>query len=281
MKQLSQYFEQYLKEEFEPYLNSGISPITYRNMVSFLNILKEKDTPIESFDKSYVLEFWEFLKSKGHSITSTIPKRMTILKAFGKWMLREGYVSVNPCDLIRTSTFHEKYEVNRGLDKKDVRKLASAKLKGAHRRERDLFLLRMYTGMSWQETKHFHESWIKTLEDGTKMIIGNRGKTGIEFRIPINQEIDDLLKRTMLKDGTLPVTTNANQNEILKKIGEKLKLGRLHTHLSRHTTGTHYKSKGVPLEALKILMGHGSIQTTDKRYGQHDDEYLTKHFKAI
>ena len=49
---------------------------------------------------------------------------------------------------------------------------------------------------------------------------------------------------------------------MLRKLGKRLGLGRVHPHKFRRTLATKAIDKGMPVEQVQVLLGHKKIDTT-------------------
>lgn len=60
----------------------------------------------------------------------------------------------------------------------------------------------------------------------------------------------------------VPLSTDATVEVILHHIAKRAGVDNVHPHRIRHTTATMALNKGMPIEQVKELLGHESIDTT-------------------
>ena len=66
-------------------------------------------------------------------------------------------------------------------------------------------------------------------------------------------------------------------NQSLAALGDKMGLPfRLHIHCARHSFGTIGLNNGCDIKSISTLMGHSSVQTTEKVYASVLPETLQK-----
>lgn len=139
---------------------------------------------------------------------------------------------------------------------------------------RDLFVFQLHTGLSYADTQDFCWNDYKLI-DGRYVDVGNRHKTGVQFVTQLTDECLDIIKRN---DYTLPALNIQMYNRCLKKIGIVAGLTKpLHSHLARHTFATLMLAAGASLENVQHMLGHASIEMT-QRYAKVLPENVLKDF---
>ncbi|PIV44551.1 MAG: hypothetical protein COS27_01440 [Nitrospirae bacterium CG02_land_8_20_14_3_00_41_53] len=111
----------------------------------------------------------------------------------------------------------------------------------------------------------------------------NQGKGKKDRRVPLVS--DELIERLAdyIKDKTedfclFPITSR-EAGYIISRIAKRAKINKnVSPHTFRHTSATLYLKKGVNLEAVRKLLGHQSLSTT-QRYLQLTDEDVAKELK--
>ena len=125
----------------------------------------------------------------------------------------------------------------------------------------DLFVLQMYTGLSYSDMQAFDIGQYKW--DGSKWThTGERIKTGVPF-------VSDLLPpvvKVLEKYGmSVPKMNNADYNRHLKSLALMAGITtRMHTHLARHTFATQMLSNDVKIQNVSKMLGHKSIHQTQR-----------------
>ena len=137
------------------------------------------------------------------------------------------------------------------------------------RHARDLFVFQTYTCLSYTDLASFDAQKIKVVK-GRKMYMGNRGKTGKEFKFLMMQPALDILNNY---GGTLPMMSNVKYNECLKVIAVMCKIDKpVSSHWARHTGATLLLNGGVGMEVVSKILGHSSTRITRDVYAKLLDE---------
>jgi integrase len=129
-------------------------------------------------------------------------------------------------------------------------------------RIRDLFLFQCYTGLSYCD---LWSNWELKTEKFGKILVGERGKNGQKFWIPIETPIvEEILNRY---NNQLPHYENAPYNRIIKEIVAICGINKkVTTHTARKTFATQMDSNGWSRETVAKMLGHKSIKTTEIYY---------------
>ncbi|MEM6297309.1 MAG: site-specific integrase [Bacteroidota bacterium] len=138
---------------------------------------------------------------------------------------------------------------------------------------RKLFLLQCYLGVSYgdlaainKDSFEFHNDqiWLKKY----------RGKSDIFFLVPIFEEA----KRLLIECSFQPnVMSNGNYNAYLKEIADLTRIKKnLTTHVARRTFAMYLLNEGLSFEAVSKLLGHTSVQTTQRYYAEFLGESIQR-----
>jgi len=135
---------------------------------------------------------------------------------------------------------------------------------------RDMFIFACFTGISYADLFNLKHTEIHEQEDGSRIIVFKRQKTGVASCIPIlpaAQAILDKYSNSRFKglDGKVLKMQTLRIMEIhLKEIAKAAKVDKCLTfHMGRHTFATTVcLSHGVPIETVSRILGHSSISTT-------------------
>jgi len=126
---------------------------------------------------------------------------------------------------------------------------------------RDLFVIQMWTGLSYSDAEAFDISQYKKV-DGRWVNIGERIKTGSPYVSVLLPPVVEVLEKYSWKT---PQIENHVYNRTLKSIGEMAKIGtNLHSHLARHSFATYMLSNGTRIEHVSKMLGHTTIKHTQK-----------------
>ena len=272
-------------------IERNLSPHTKRSYLSDLrqfqdflleNNISAKENGDDRFihiDQTTIRAFLAFLYRKKIKKV-TISRKISSLRAFFKYLLREGRVKNNPAEMIQAPKV-EKY-LPTFLSVDEAFSLAGAEFKD------DVFGLRDKATIEL-----FYSSGIRVSEltglnvddiDWNSGLVKIRGKGKKERIIPIGgpalealknyvQKRDKLLKKNLTNDINTPLFLNKSGTRITtRSVGRLLdkyvllsginkKIG---PHVLRHTFATHLMDGGADLRIIQEFLGHESLSTTQK-----------------
>lgn len=263
--------------------------------VSFLDFSEER-TKIRKYGKSKDSKerydrFFRFLKEYGKIRTfydltdakvmelDSFLKKKNNMKAKSRWFnyhrflnsfildaQKEGLLRVNPYDRVKIEKGNDYNGIEKYLSPEEFQKLRVATMPDTRLdRVRDVFVFQAYTCLSYHDLKSFDSRKIKEVE-GNKVYVGNRGKTKIEFTIPLLSPAMEILEKY---NGKLPLISNVKYNEYLKQVAAAAGITKpLTTHWARHTGATLLLNAGVKIEVVSKICGHSSIKMTEKIYAK-------------
>lgn len=248
----------------------------------------DKELKLENADADIVRGWAMNLMSSGMKATS-VNRKLSSLRTFYKYLLKKGEIKVSPMQ-------------NVGGPKK-------AKPLPQFVREADMERLLCATaqGDTWQEVREhailqlFYETGIRLSElvglndadvDFGRMVIKVTGKRNKQRIVPIGQGLADSLRRYMeIRDrelsplGPLFVTDKGLRvyphwvyRLVRKNLSQVVTLKKRSPHVLRHTFATAMLNNNAELEAVKELMGHESVSTT-QIYTHTTFEELKKAYK--
>ena len=151
---------------------------------------------------------------------------------------------------------------------------------------RDLFVLQMYTGMSYSDMqafdiKQYKEEAVRDKISGkkTKRFVyrGERVKTGVPYVSVLLPPVVDVLER---HGWQVPQMPNQKYNCLLKTFGAVIGIDGMHSHLARHTFATYMLSKDVKVQNVMRMLGHRKIEQT-MRYAKVLAKDLQSDFEKI
>ncbi|MEI7727208.1 MAG: tyrosine recombinase XerC [Bacteroidota bacterium] len=219
----------------------------------------------------------------------SVNRKLTTLKSFYKYLLRNGVVEINPMRKItspktpkRLPVFVEKDKMELLFDHVDF----GVEFQGI----RNKLILELFyaTGMRLSELVNLKETDIDFHHDTIK-VLGKRNK---ERLIPFGKKFEVLMvsyleeKRNtfghvnelFLTDKGKPIYSKMVYRIVTKYLGEVTTLEKKSPHVLRHTFATHLLNNGAELNAVKELLGHASLSATQV-YTHNTIENLKRIYK--
>lgn len=272
-------------QEFLDYLQyekrySPCTIIAYKTDCEFfLSFISDHDVLMDQVDNEIIYAFTALEIKMGHS-RGTCRRRRCALKQFYRYLFNNGYIESNPFELL--GIFKDEKKVPLYLDEEQVDDILE---KNEERTDavkvRDLAIVAMlyYTGMRVAEmTKlklydiRLDQHMVRVMGKGRKIRVIPFSESCAQY---LRNYIDDFRPKLLNDDQILEdhiflnqqggPLTNAGVQYILKKmdIDLKLNLG-LHPHAFRHTFATLMIDKGANMRILQELLGHSSINSTER-----------------
>ena len=213
----------------------------------------------------------------------SVNRKLTTLKSFYKFLLKEGIVSINPMRKIispKTSkklpSFVEKEKMEMLFEKINFGEGFPAL------RDRLVLEILYATGMRLSELINLKETDIDFYQSTIK-VLGKRNK---ERLIPFSNKFADLLKtylhgkKSWVENTEFPNPGNLDEPWLLvtdsgykayprfiyrvvtKYLSQVTTLQKISPHVLRHTFATHLLNNGAELNAVKELLGHANLSAT-------------------
>ncbi|WP_417363472.1 tyrosine-type recombinase/integrase [Galbibacter sp.] len=254
------------------------------------------DTSYDGFDYKEVnypmIRSWIVsLVEQGNS-NRTINRKVSSLKAYFKYLRKTQQLQINPLDKHQALKTESKIEVP--FSKEEIRAvLDSFEFDTSFEGVRDKTIIELFyaTGMRRAELIHLTINAVDFAHKTIK-VLGKRNKERI---IPILPVVEQLLKDYLQAREQVPGAELTDSLFILKnghKINESFVYRVINTyfskastkqkkspHILRHSFATHLLNEGADLNAVKELLGHSSLASTQvythnsiamlkKQYGQ-------------
>jgi len=268
----------------------------YRNdldqFYKFLSERKKNENPtIHDWDRSTVIGYLSFLVKQGYTSRS-INRKLSALRTFAKYLIRQSVLTANPVAGIPSPKLDRR--IPKFLTQKEVQALLTLPDASTYEGLRDLVILELFyaTGVRVSELVTLKIKNISRRQ-GHIRVLGKRNKERI---IPLVGSVQEHLKQYLelreKKEGTPPeyvdfVFVKDNKEPFtrqqiarivqsyIRKIADRDKA---HPHALRHSFATHLLDEGADLMAVKELLGHSSLSTT-QIYTHVSIEHLKRIYK--
>ena len=271
------------KEKFIEYLryeknHSSLTEIFYtRDISQFEEFIKDEFSDLNPTEiKSEHIRIWmSHLMELGQKPT-TINRKLSSLKSFFKFLIKKGAIEKNPAELLRgpksskkLPSFVKNESLTRILDDE-------LNFSDDFRGYRDRFIIELFymTGIRRTELISIKDSDIN-FGNNTILINGKRNKQRI---IPFSNETrEKMIKYIEVRDAEIE---NKSSNLFVKEDGgplypklvyniirshlENIKtISKKSPHVLRHSFATEMLNNGADINAVKEILGHASLSSTE------------------
>jgi len=234
---------------------------------------------IKEVDKRMIRGYLAHLNQM-QSTKRTILRRLSALRSFFKYLLKEGAISHNPLEEIDAPKLEKtipaplsREEIDRLFQQPDTETLLGF-------RDRTIMELFYSSGLRISELVGLN----KLDFDQTNLTLRVKGKGKKERVIPITKNAaawinSYLIHPERILDGEHTQAEKNHEAIFLNKWGERLSVrsvdrnfqaflkqsglaSKATPHTIRHTIATHWLENGMDLKTIQILLGHSSLSTT-------------------
>lgn len=224
---------------------------------------------------SFVRTWLASIKDQQDASAKTINRKISTLKSFYKFLLRQGYTKVNPMATVVSQK--QSKRVPQFVDKTSMANLwryTEFPDSWNGRTERLILMLLYQTGMRRSEVINLKETQVDVAHASLKIL----GKGNKERIIPcsplfineLSQYRDEKRKQFgKFDDSVLFVNDKGNKlyakwiyNLVRKYLDPATTIEKRSPHVLRHTFATHLLNEGADLNAVKELLGHSSLAST-------------------
>ena len=245
----------------------------------FADSARQKRAPVvklKQIDGIMLRGYLGFLHRKNKK--STIARKLSAIRSFFKYLVKNGIISKNPAELVLTPKQDKTLPVYLSVDEmfRLLDSIQTDTLLGL--RNRAIFETLYSSGSRVSELAEMNFSDI----DFSAAVVQVSGKGNKQRIVPVGQKAVAAIKayRTRLQKQTGSLSINEGPlflnrfhkrlsprsiARILKKLVDNVGLlTPVSPHALRHTFATHMLDAGADLRAVQELLGHKSLSTTQK-----------------
>lgn len=269
-----QHFLDYLKfqKRYSPH-----TIISYKNdLDAFFVFLQYQfgENMLSDIKTAFIRSWLAELKQQGME-SKTINRKISTLKSFFKYQLRQQTITVSPMAAIISPKISKR--LPQFVDKKDITTLfthVEFPDSWEGKTERLILELLYNTGIRQAELIGLKVTDISK-DNSTIKVLGKGNKERI---IPVNNKLMNYLQEYMVDkrklhemyDKTFLLVTAAGKklypryvyNAVNKYLARVTTIDKKSPHVLRHTFATHLMNNGAELNAVKELLGHSSLAAT-------------------
>jgi integrase/recombinase XerC len=263
------FFLDYLRTEKR---YSSATVIAYKaDLIKFNEYIKQKNLDYQTAKRKDISSWIISMTSEGSSITS-VKRRIAVIRTFYKILLNRGEINENPTLTLsipkankRLPAFVKKEEILNIINQENIDNFTEL---------RDNLIMQILygTGIRAKELINLKSTDIDLKNNLLKVL----GKGNKERLIPFTNKLHISITNYLLQRSTL---TYGTPYLIVTKKGEQLYYTMLHRivkrylvncsnltkrspHVLRHTFATHLLDNGAQLNAIKEMLGHKNISST-------------------
>ncbi len=268
------------KEAFLSYLRnekrySDHTIRAYENDLNQFRVFSETAGSTDPEFDSVLVRLWVVSLLENHVSPRTIHRKLSSLRSYARFLLREGHLKTNPLDKVlkpkmnkRIPLFVDEEHLNHFLDTYEF----STDFKGV--RDRLIIELLYQTGIRRSELIGLT---VHSVDPGSNRL-KVRGKRDKERIVPYGNDLAKLMNEyTQKRNDVFPLcneealllTTSGSPlypRLVYRVVNRFLRLvttlEQKSPHVLRHTFATHLLNRGADLNAIKELLGHANLAAT-------------------
>ena len=254
--------------------------VVRKRIASYLENRGKKGILLKDVDREVVSGLFDFMRNEyrnprqiktdgGKLADYTLLLFEETVKAIFNKAMRSDLIAANPIhDLTKGERFHAPDKHREFLTPEELTRFLNVETATGNERQVQLaFGLSSMTGLRLGDMQHLRWSDIKDI-DGTPTICITQRKTKRVVSIPLNDLAQSLLPP---RDESNPdalvyhlVKKSDNISKYVRRIKDKAGIEKDFTyHSSRHTTATLAITAGADISAVKEMLGHGSVTSTE------------------
>jgi len=266
-------FKRYLEVE------RNSSPHTLRGYLADLSSFRSflgpaGDYPVAQVDPLKVRGYLALVRRRGVA-KSTVARKLSALRSFFDYLIREGELSVNPARAVATPK--QERPLPRFLSRSEAERLMTLPEGESLGALRDRAILELFysSGIRLSELVGLDREDLD-LQEGLVRVFGKGRKERV---VPVGRIALRALRRYLERGTSGPPPRNGSPlfrnlrggrltgrsiGRILRACAVKMNNERLTPHVLRHTFATHLLDGGADLRSIQELLGHASLSTTQR-----------------
>lgn len=220
---------------------------------------------------------------------SSIGRKLSAIRAFYKYLLRQGGIRKNPAELVSTPKKEKRVPFHLNIDEITALVEAPRGLEMPVLRDRAILETLYSCGIRVSELTGLNVGDVN-LEEGLVRVLGKGGKERI---VPLGRHASGAISSYLrcrkgpaidapfllnVRGGRL--TSRSVARIIDKYILKLAAMKKISPHTLRHTFATHLLEGGADLRAIQELLGHASLSTTQKYTHVSIDRLMEVYDKA-
>jgi len=245
-------------EEFEQFLK-----------ISGMSLTAEGRVKVEEADRFAIRKYLSFLHRKNRK--SSIARKVSTLRSFYKYLVREQIISTNPAKNVATPKAEKPLPTALTVD--EAFRLMESPADKEQLRDRAILELLYSSGLRVSELVGLDENQL----DQELEIVKVMGKGRKERIVPVGKKAMEALK-TYLKDrghleANTPIFVNTRGGRLTSRsVGRLVKkytrnsgvFRKISPHSLRHTFASHLLDAGADIREIQEMLGHASLSTTQR-----------------
>jgi tyrosine recombinase XerC len=240
----------------------------------YREFLTVRGREVQDVDHTHIRQFLGSLMEQGLAKRSA-GRKLACLRSFYKFLRRKGVTAANPTAIVASPRLERR--LPQFLDEDAVAQVLAQPDCGTPEGIRDAAILELFysTGIRLSELLHltprdveFSQRTVKVTGKGSKQRIVPFGRKAAEA-VQRWMQVRATFVRHGLDPGTVflsargkvlqPKTVNLLVNRYIGAVSE---IRQKSPHVLRHTFATHLVNRGADLQAVRELLGHESLSTT-------------------
>jgi len=266
------------------------------NLRDFIGFLRSKKYSLQIHEmtpkviRAYIIHLQSKRRYDGHPLTptqeqklspQTVRARVATLKAFFAWLQRDGYTERNVMKNIESPQVPKRLITI--LSREEVQRVLSAVNSRTSLGCRDLAIMMslLDTGIRCAELTglklgdvHIGRGYLKVMGKGSRERLVPLGATARRALIEYIRSYRpaSTCQNVFQTETGEPMTVGGIQL-MIKRLGCRCGVSRLHAHLCRHTFATNCLMNGGDILTLQQILGHSSLEMV-RRYVNLSSEYV-------